>query len=34
MDCTPADAVAMAVRAGAPILADEEVLDKAVMSIR
>ncbi len=29
VDCRPSDAMAMAVRAGAPILADEEVLDRA-----
>ena len=29
IDCRPSDAMVMAIRAGAPILADEEVLSKA-----
>jgi len=33
IDCRPSDAIAMAVRAGAPILADEEVLDRAGVAL-
>ena len=33
IDCRPSDATAMAVRAGAPILADEEVLDRAGVAL-